>query len=113
MSENSEPEAQPPAGALSPFRHSIFLWVWIATLASSFGGMVQGVGAAWMMVTLDAPPQMVTLVQASITLPIVLLALVSGALAPAAARTCFMGSIQCPIRCSNAPRRPIPLGWSR
>ena len=81
MSENSEPEAQPPAGALSPFRHSIFLWVWIATLASSFGGMVQGVGAAWMMVTLDAPPQMVTLVQASITLPIVLLALVSGALA--------------------------------
>ena len=69
--------------ALSPFRHSIFRAVWIATLASSFGGMIQGVGAAWMMVSLGASPQMVTLVQASITLPIVILALVAGALADA------------------------------
>ena len=45
--------------------------------------MIQGVGAAWMMVALAASAQMVTLVQASITLPIVLLALVAGALADA------------------------------
>jgi MFS family permease len=43
--------------------------------------MIQGVGAAWMMVALGAPAQMVTLVQASITLPIVILSLVAGALA--------------------------------
>ncbi len=66
---------------MAPFRHSIFRAVWIATLLSSFGGMIQSVGAAWMMVDLGASPQMVTLVQASITLPIVLLALVAGALA--------------------------------
>jgi MFS family permease len=72
-----------PASALAPFRHRIFRSVWIATLASSFGGMIQGVGAAWMMVSLGASPQMVTLVQASITLPIVILALVAGALADA------------------------------
>ena len=68
---------------MSPFRHRIFRSVWIATLASSFGGMIQGVGAAWMMVALGASPQMVTLVQASITLPIVMLSLLAGALADA------------------------------
>lgn len=73
----------PSSSALGPFRHPIFRSVWIATLASSFGGMIQGVGAAWMMVALAASAQMVTLVQASITLPIVLLALVAGALADA------------------------------
>lgn len=73
----------PTSSALGPFRHPIFRSVWIATLASSFGGMIQGVGAAWMMVALAASAQMVTLVQASITLPIVLLALVAGALADA------------------------------
>ena len=72
----------------------MFFWVWIATLASSFGGMIQGVGAAWMMVTLDAPPQMVTLVQASITLPIVLLAMVSGALADSFDRRTLMMAAQ-------------------
>lgn len=76
-------EAAPPPSALAPFRHGIFRSVWIATLASSFGGMIQGVGAAWMMVALAASAQMITLVQASITLPIVLLALVAGALADA------------------------------
>ncbi|MGY6519367.1 MAG: MFS transporter [Lysobacteraceae bacterium] len=76
-------EAAPPPSALAPFRHGIFRSVWIATLASSFGGMIQGVGAAWLMVALAASAQMVTLVQASMTLPIVLLALVAGALADA------------------------------
>lgn len=83
MNESRERLAAPPASALSPFGHRIFRSVWIATLASSFGGMIQGVGAAWMMVSLGASPQMITLVQASITLPIVVLALVAGALADA------------------------------
>lgn len=81
--ETPRPAPEPQASALAPFRHRIFRWVWIATLASSFGGMIQGVGAAWMMVALGASAQMVTLVQASITLPIVILALVAGALADA------------------------------
>ncbi len=78
-------EAAPPraSSATSPLRHRIFRAVWIATLASSFGGMVQSVGAAWMMLALEAPPLMVTLVQASISLPIVMLSLVAGALADA------------------------------
>ena len=82
MSENQ--------GAFTPFRHRIFRSVWIATLASSFGGMIQGVAAAWLMVALSASAQMVTLVQASIALPIVLLSLVAGALADAFDRRVLM-----------------------
>ncbi len=95
MSANPQPAAPPPASALSPFRHRIFRSVWIATLISSFGGMIQGVGAAWMMVALAASAQMVTLVQASITLPIVMLALVTGALADAYDRRKLMIAAQC------------------
>lgn len=83
MSDTPQSGSKPPSSAYAPFRHEIFRSVWIATLISSFGGMIQGVGAAWMMVALGASAQMVTLVQASITLPIVMLALVAGALADA------------------------------
>ena len=70
-----------PASALSPFRYPIFRHVWIANLASQFGGMIQQVGAAWLMLSIASSAGMVTLVQASSTLPIVMLALVAGALA--------------------------------
>ena len=33
----------------SSLRHKIFLSVWVASLASNFGGLIQSVGAAWMM----------------------------------------------------------------
>lgn len=81
MSEVREPDEEPPPSALSPFRYRIFRRVWIATLISSFGGMIQGVGASWTMVALAQSAQMVTMVQAAITLPIVLLSLVAGAVA--------------------------------
>ena len=81
-------------GAFAPFRHRIFRSVWIATLASSFGGMIQGVAAAWLMVALAASAQMVTLVQASIALPIVILSLVAGALADAFDRRLLMLAAQ-------------------
>lgn len=90
MSAERDAAAAVPGSALSPFRYRTFRSVWITTLTSSFGGMVQGVGAAWMMVSLGATAHMVTLVQASITLPIVLLALVAGALADAFDRRTLM-----------------------
>ena len=93
MNDSAQPVSE-QASALAPFRQGIFRSVWIATLASSFGGMIQGVGAAWMMVALGASAQMVTLVQASITLPIVMLALVAGALADAFDRRKLMLTAQ-------------------
>ncbi|OBQ73692.1 MFS transporter [Mesorhizobium erdmanii] len=67
--------------ALAPFRHGIFRAVWSASLVSNFGGLIQGVGAAWMMTTIATSSYQVALVQASTTLPIMLFALVAGAIA--------------------------------
>ncbi|WP_315925430.1 MFS transporter [Mesorhizobium sp. SP-1A] len=67
--------------ALAPFQHGIFRAVWSANLASNFGGLIQGVGAAWLMTTIATSPYQVALVQASTTLPIMLFALVAGAIA--------------------------------
>ena len=69
------------ASALAPFRHGIFRAVWAASLVSNFGGLIQGVGAAWMMTTIATSSYQVALVQASTTLPIMLFALVAGAIA--------------------------------
>ncbi|MET0136800.1 MAG: MFS transporter, partial [Sphingobium sp.] len=64
--------AAPPR---SPLSVPIFRAIWIANLASNFGTVIQSVGASWMMTALASSPQMVALVQASTTLPIMLLSL--------------------------------------
>ncbi|MER9892269.1 MFS transporter [Mesorhizobium sp. M0119] len=74
------PESE-SASALAPFRHGIFRAVWSASLVSNFGGLIQGVGAAWMMTTIATSSYQVALVQASTTLPIMLFALLAGAVA--------------------------------
>ncbi len=65
----------------SPFSLPLFRAVWIASLSSNFGGLIQAVGASWMMTSLGASAQMIALVQASTTLPIMLLSLWAGAVA--------------------------------
>ncbi|MDG4875920.1 MFS transporter [Mesorhizobium sp. WSM4935] len=77
---DDEPESE-RVSALAPFRHGIFRAVWSASLVSNFGGLIQGVGAAWMMTTIATSPYQVALVQSSTTLPIMLFALVAGAIA--------------------------------
>src|SRR5687768_6792751 len=67
--------------ALSPFRYSVFRSVWIASLLSNFGSLIQSVGASWMMLSIAPSPDMVALVQASVSLPVMLLSLVAGAMA--------------------------------
>lgn len=70
-----------PAAIPSPLSIPIFRAVWIASLVSNFGGLIQSVGASWLMTSLSGSPQMIALVQASTTLPIMLLSLVAGAIA--------------------------------
>ncbi|KQN78910.1 MFS transporter [Sphingomonas sp. Leaf62] len=65
----------------SPLSIPIFRAIWVASMASNFGGLIQSVGASWMMTSLAASPQMIALVQASTTLPIMLLSLWAGAVA--------------------------------
>ncbi|MGD9599490.1 MAG: MFS transporter [Steroidobacteraceae bacterium] len=65
---------------LAPFEVRIFAAIWIATLISTFGSLIQGVGAAWLMISIAPSADMVALVQTSTTLPIMLLSLLAGAL---------------------------------
>ncbi|MGH8205065.1 MAG: MFS transporter [Steroidobacteraceae bacterium] len=72
-------QAEPTA--LSPMRYPVFRAVWLANTLSSFGALIQGVGAAWLMISIAQSAGMVALVQASTALPVMLLSLVAGALA--------------------------------
>lgn len=92
--QNQEVTDGPGLSALSPFRHAIFRNVWVANLGSQFGGLIQAVGASWLMLSIAASAEMVTLVQASTTLPIVMFALVAGALADSYDRRSIMIAAQ-------------------
>lgn len=76
-------DANPPESpqVTTPFAVPVFRSVWLASMASNFGGLIQSVGASWMMISLGASPQLIALVSASVTLPIMLLALPGGAVA--------------------------------
>jgi MFS family permease len=65
----------------SPFAVPLFRSVWVASMASNFGGQIQAVGASWLMISLAGTPLLVALVQASTALPLALLSLVAGAMA--------------------------------
>lgn len=79
----------------SPFKVPLFRAVWVASLFSNFGGLIQSVGASWMMTDLGASPQMIALVQASTSLPIMLLSLWAGAVADNLDRRRVMLIAQC------------------
>jgi len=63
------------------FRNQTFRSLWVAALASNFGGLVQAVGAAWLMTSLSSSQSMVALVQGSVTLPIMIFSLLAGVFA--------------------------------
>lgn len=69
------------ASSLAPFKNATFRALWVATLVSNLGGLIQTVGAGWMMTTISDSRNMVALVQASSTLPLMFFSLPAGALA--------------------------------
>ena len=75
-----------PAGAwldavLAPLRTGVFGSIWIASLASNIGTLIQTVAAAWLMTSLAHSSDMVALVQGASALPIMLLSIPAGAIA--------------------------------
>ena len=69
------------ASAWRPLRDPLFRALWIAAVASNVGTWMEDVGEAWLMTSLTASPLMVALVETAGSLPIVLLAVPSGAFA--------------------------------
>src|SRR5580698_11389434 len=63
-----------------PLRSSTFRNLLIADVVSDIGTFMQSVGAAWLMVSLNAGPAYVALTQTASALPFFLLALPAGAI---------------------------------
>jgi MFS family permease len=75
---------------LAPFRHRVFALFWWASLASSFGSMIQTVGASWLMTTIAPSASKVALVQTASSLPCFFLSLLAGAYADTRDRRAIM-----------------------
>lgn len=73
-----------------PLKHRDFRLFWTSFQITTFGSLVQGVAAAWLMTTLTSSPSMIALVQTSTSLPILLFSLVAGALADSLDRRLVM-----------------------
>jgi MFS family permease len=65
----------------APLRHSVFRRIWLASLLSNLGLLIQGVGAAWAMTQMTASADKVALVQTALMLPIMLISMPAGAIA--------------------------------
>ena len=70
----------PDASAWGPLGVPVFRAFWLAALGSNIGTWINGVASGWVMTDLSHSPVMVSLVQAAASLPMVLFALVAGAL---------------------------------
>ncbi|QDL99880.1 MFS transporter [Rhodopseudomonas palustris] len=68
-------------GIAAPLRHALFRRIWLASLLSNLGLMINGVGAAWAMTQMTASADKVALVQTALMLPIMLVAMPAGAIA--------------------------------
>jgi MFS family permease/quinol monooxygenase YgiN len=75
------PETEQPAGAWAPLRVATYRSLWLGLLAANIGTWMQTVGAQWLLVHDAHARTLVPLVQTATLLPILLLALPSGALA--------------------------------
>src|ERR1700723_623787 len=77
-------EARPnfaPDSVPAPLRHAVFRRIWLASLLSNLGLLIQGVGAAWAMTQMATSADDVALVQTALMLPIMLISMPAGAIA--------------------------------
>src|SRR5215510_3306951 len=76
--------------ALSPLREPLFRSLWIAAVISYTGSWMQAVATGWLMTSLTSSPMWVALVQAAVSLPVLVIALPAGALADIVDRRKFL-----------------------
>lgn len=82
--------ATPAAGPWAPLREPMFRAMWAAVLVSNIGMWVENVATGWLIADMTGSPVMLGLVQAAQTLPVVLLALLAGALADVVDRRVYL-----------------------
>jgi MFS family permease len=81
MSETPKSSIFPADGVAAPLRYPVFRGIWLASLLSNLGLMIQSVGAAWAMTEMTSSADKVALVQTALMLPIMLIAMPAGAVA--------------------------------
>src|SRR6202051_720450 len=68
-------------GITAPLRHMVFRRIWLASLLSNLGILIQGVGAAWAMTQMTSSADKVALVQTALMLPVMFISMPAGAIA--------------------------------
>jgi MFS family permease len=81
MTEPPQPSAFAADSITAPLRHSIFRRIWLASLLSNLGILIQSVGAAWAMTQMTSSADKVALVQTALMLPVMLISMPAGAIA--------------------------------
>lgn len=81
MTEQTNRQRRSTDGIAAPLRYTVFRRIWLASLLSNLGLLIQGVGAAWAMTQMAASADKVALVQTALMLPIMLISMPAGAIA--------------------------------
>jgi predicted MFS family arabinose efflux permease len=82
------------SAAFAPLRQRAFRWLWLGVFVGYIGVWGQTVGAQWLVVDAPNAATLVSLVQAAMTLPVMLLALPGGVLADSFDRRWLLFSVQ-------------------
>jgi MFS family permease len=81
MIDPPKPQMFSADGIAAPLRHATFRRIWLASVLSNIGILIQGVGAAWAMTEMTSSADKVALVQTAFMLPMMLIAMPAGAIA--------------------------------
>ena len=76
-----EPEASSADGITAPLGNSTFRRIWLASLLSNLGTLIQGVAVGWAMTLMTSSADKVALVQTALGMPVMLVAMLAGAFA--------------------------------
>ena len=81
MSKTKKSPVLSADGIAAPLRYPTFRRIWLASLLSNLGILIQGVGAAWAMTQMASSADKVALVQTALMLPVMLISMPAGAIA--------------------------------
>ncbi|WP_407185350.1 MFS transporter [Bradyrhizobium centrosematis] len=110
MTHLSKPVPAGTDGITAPLRYPTFRRIWLASLLTNLGILIQGVGAAWAMTQMTSSADQVALVQTALLLPVMLIAMPAGAIADMHDRR-IVGLVALSIELCGATALTV-LDWS-
>ncbi|EHR01004.1 MFS transporter [Bradyrhizobium sp. WSM471] len=81
MTHSSKSVPASSDGITAPLRYPAFRRIWLASLLTNLGILIQGVAAAWAMTQMTSSADQVALVQTALLLPVMLISMPAGAVA--------------------------------